>query len=231
MIEIKYFGSATIKISSENAKIIFDPGIVNGIPLVAEDEAVDLLCVSHVSEGYFGNAVELSKKQKSTLIGPQQVIDKAREKGAQSWRLRPLADNETFPFQGGTVTSYKLPMGPPDAQNTPVNYGYIVNLEDLNIAYFGEAIGIGAIARQLVNIAFMPVGGETMFDGKMALQALNQIHPQLAIPIAAKTPDHIQYVIDHHKYFSKETEIKILKPNDSIQAGWYVGKEFRVMST
>lgn len=229
MIEIKYFGSATIKITSDKARIIFDPGIVENNPLVTEDEPVDLICVSHINEEYFGNAVELSKKQKATLIGPQQVIDTAREKGAQTWRLRPLAENETYPFQDVTITAYKLPMGPPDAPNLPVNFGYIVNMEDLNIAYFGEAIGIGAIARQLVNIAFMPVGGETMFDGKMALQALNQIHPQLAIPVAAKSPDHIQYVIDHHKYFSKETEIKILKPNESIQAGWYVGKEFRVM--
>ncbi|MHA1839488.1 MAG: MBL fold metallo-hydrolase [Candidatus Ranarchaeia archaeon] len=229
MIEIKYFGYATVKISSDKAKIIFDPGIIDGTPLVAEDESVNIICVSNITSKHFGNAIELSKKQKAYIIGPKQVIDKALENGAQPWRVRPLADTETYPYEDVKITGYHLPIGPPDAPNRPVNFGYVVDIDELAVAHFGEAIGIGAIARLPVNIALLPVGGETMLDGKMALQALNQIHPQLAIPIAAKKPEDAQYVVEHNKYFSKETEIRILKPNETIQAGWYVGKEFRVM--
>ncbi len=226
MLNVKFFGRSAVRIGSETKSIVFDPGVYENKVLVPETTKVDILCVSNASEDSFGNAVALSKSQKAILLGNEEVVEKAEKRGIQAWRIRHIKEGEVFDLPDVEIKRFNLTHGPANDPNAPLNSGFIVRLGEIAVGHMGSAIGVGAFARQDIQVLLIPVGGNTTFDGKTALQALSQIKPKLAIPIHPSRSEDSQYFLQHHKYFAPDTKVLILQLNEEITVEYDVGREF-----
>jgi len=227
MITLKYFGKSAFKISSKSQSIIINPGCIENKNLVSDKTEADIICVSNTDEENFGNTVKLSKKQKAMIIGNDEVIDKAEKEGAQAWRIRKVKDSQVFDLPGITITPYSLAHGPANATKVPMNSGFVIKIGEIIFAHTGTAIGVDRLTRQEIHVLLIPVGGNVSFDSKTALQAMGQISPKLAIPIAESKEEDSQYFLQHHKYFAPNSEVMVLKPNEEISIEWIVGSEFK----
>ncbi|MHA2059277.1 MAG: MBL fold metallo-hydrolase [Candidatus Ranarchaeia archaeon] len=228
MLNVKYFGRSAVMVSSEKKSIILDPGVYENTVLVPDITKVDIICVSNASEDAFGNTIALSKSQKASVLGNEEVIEKAKDRGIQPWRIRHLEEGKSFDLEDVQIMRFNLTHGPANDPTAPLNSGFIVKLDEIVVGHMGSAIGVGAFARQDIQVLLIPVGGNTTFDGKTALQALGQIKPKLAIPIHASKPEDSEYFLQHHKYFAPDTKVVILQPNEEISVEYDVGQEFSI---
>ncbi|NLX01830.1 MAG: MBL fold metallo-hydrolase [Syntrophomonadaceae bacterium] len=164
---IKWLGHASFLMESAGIKLLTDPFNAE-IGYQLYKDKVDIVTVSH--EHWDHNAVDI-------LAGNPRVI---RETGS-------------FAIDGinilGTSTYHDKKQG----QERGHNIIYKISSEDLDVLHLGD-LGHVLTDRQLmevgnVDILLVPVGGRYTVDADAAYEIVEQLQPQIIIPMHFLTPD------------------------------------------
>ena len=188
--------------------IYFDPFKIN-----KDYNDADIIFITHSHYDHYSEE-DISKviKDNTTIVVPKALEDMVLQFGFAKEHIIVLSPNEEYSVLG--INFKTIP-----AYNTNKNFhpksnewvGYIVNLDQTTYYIAGDT-DITEENRQVkCDVAFVPIGGTYTMTYSEAAELINEIKPQIAVPI------HYGLIVGNKEYANnfanlvdKEIECKIL---------------------
>ena len=162
LMEINYLGHACFKIKSSNTKLLIDPFDPKMVGIKMPHEEVDGVLVSHHHQDH--SFIEAARGYRKIIDGPGEY-----EIGGISIIGFPTYHDNKNGAERGENTIYLL-----EAEGIRVlhlgDLGHVLSEKQV------EAVGN-------VNILILPVGNKYSLGAKEAVKVVNDIEPQIVIPI------------------------------------------------
>jgi L-ascorbate metabolism protein UlaG (beta-lactamase superfamily) len=208
-VPVTWLGHATFRIDSPGGKRIYvDPWLGNPKcpDSEKEPERIDLMAITHGHSDHVGEAVELAKQFKPTVVCMIELKDWLGTQGAE-------LDELPGPNKGGTVEhdgiKFTLVNAFHSSSSNDLTYlgeatGIVIELENSTKLYFaGDTCVFGDM--QLIgriyspDVAILPIGGHFTMDPREAGVALELLGTKRCIPchygtfpLLAGTPDELR---------------------------------------
>ena len=188
--------------------IYFDPFKIN-----KDYNDADIIFITHSHYDHYSEE-DISKviKDNTTIVVPKDLEDMVLQFGFAKEHIIVVSPNEEYSVLG--INFKTIP-----AYNTNKNFhpksnewvGYIVNLDQTTYYIAGDT-DITEENRQVkCDVAFVPIGGTYTMTYSEAAELINEIKPQIAVPI------HYGLIVGNKEYANnfanlvdKEIECKIL---------------------
>jgi len=227
---ITWLGHATFLIDTAAGKtILIDPWVM-GNPKTPERlkqfEKIDLMLCTHGHFDHIGDAVELAKKHKPTVVGIFELCAWLQKKGVQ----QTSAMNK-----GGTQQIGNIKITMVNAQHScgiedegQIVYageacGYVVELENgFRLYHAGDTNVFGdmKIIQELYApaLALLPIGDHFTMGPREAAYACSLLRPQAVIPMHFGTFPVLTGTIEQLRELTADMKIQIigLKPGESV---------------
>ena len=195
-MKITYHGHACFLIDADRHKIIIDP-FLRGNPLSKikpSDVKIDAILVSHGHADHLGDAVEISKNNKATIIGTFELVNYCIEKGAVGHAMH-IGGSYNFPF-GMIKLAIAHHGSTTDTGATGNPCGFVITMGSKTIYHagdtglFSDMKLIGEINR--IDAALLPIGDNFTMGIEDAIKAVEFLRPKIAIPMHYNTFDIIK---------------------------------------
>lgn len=224
-MKVSYHGHSIVKIKTNGKEIIVDP-FINGNPLTdlkVENEAPDVIILTHGHGDHLGDTVELAKKKDALVIAINEL---AVYLGWQGLKTHGMNIGGSYTFDFGTV---KL---------TQAFHSNSVETEDQNIVYFGMPAGVlltiegktlyhaGDTAlfsdmkligeRHPIDVAFLPIGDNYTMGPEDAQYAAKLLNAKTVVPIHYNTFPVIEQDPYQFVQMLEPGVGKVLKPGEEL---------------
>ncbi len=227
-MKITFIGHATVLIEASK-NIIIDP-FINGNPVASHRlgdlPKIDYIIVTHGHGDHLGDAVEIAKRDGSTVITNFEIGLYLQKKGVDKVHTMHIGGKAKI----GDIKVKLTPAlhGSGIVEDGAVIYGgnpagVVVELDRKKIYHAGDTgltKDMELISNEYVDVAFLPIGGNYTMDIEDAVLATKMISPKIVVPIHYNTWPLIQ--ADPKEFCAKVEEIgicecKILNPGDSLE--------------
>ena len=176
-IEVLYHSS--IRISGEKI-IYFDPYNIN-----KQYNDADFIFITHDHYDHYSKQdIDKVISKNTSVVVPKNMIDKLINDGVDKNSILVVEPNQKYNVKGiefETISAYNTNKPFHPKENGWV--GYIITLNDTRYYIAGDTDITEENKKVKCDIAFVPVGGIYTMDYKEAVELINQIQPQIAIPI------------------------------------------------
>ena len=221
-MKITFYGHAAFLVEGSK-KILIDPFISQN-PIsstkVSEIPRVDYILVTHDHADHLGDAYEIAKRDNALIVSIHEIAVAAAEKGLRAEGMniggKMVLENGIEVFMTKSVHSSSI----------GGECGFILTMDGKNIYHSGDT-GLTydmKIIRELfdkIDLAILPVGDRYTMGIPSAKIAIDWISPKIFIPIHYNTWEIINVSDEELKKLkedlSKKTDVKILKPGESIE--------------
>lgn len=235
MISVEYFGISAFRlVTVAGISILIDPCITNN-PLcpigVSDISDIDIILVTHGAPDHMGDAIELQKQTKATLISDPAVRVHAWKHGVSQRKTVAILWGDQIESHGITIRAVECRhvsfFQSKDGYLTGLPLSFIITLEkDTRIynagdtALFSDLKLIGTLYQP--NIAFVPIGGTPELTGgyshlppREAALATQWINPEYVIPTHyhPETGDTARFQ-EHLKLLTPATQLLVLQPGE-----------------
>lgn len=227
MVRLVYHGHACFSLFDGTYHIIIDP-FITGNPLAdvrAEDLNPSYILVSHGHGDHLGDAIEISKRNKSVIIAPNELAIYCSNQGAQSHCMH-IGGSYRFPF--GRVKLTPAWHGSAVIKGRDIIYtgnpcGFVVEIGGTNIYHagdtglFGDMKLIGEMYP--LDCALLPIGDNFVMGPRDALRAAQMLQARITIPMHYNTFPLITQNPDDFIGLLEEASLKgiVLKPGDQLE--------------
>ena len=166
MIKISWHGHSCFEIEEGNNTLVTDPHDGRSIGIPTPNAKADIIFVSH--DHYDHNSVKTVQKEHSI------VIDKLVEKNVKGVKIKGISSfhDESKGAKRGENIIYKFVVD-------GISFCHLGDLGHKTDSVILKKIGD-------VDILFIPIGGNFTIDSKQALEIINYIKPNIAIPMHYK---------------------------------------------
>ena len=170
-MKIEVFEQSSIKLTGEKT-IYFDPYNIK------EDfHDADYIFITHDHyDHYDEKSIEKVKKENTKIIVPMCLKDKPHHLLVEGYRMYGIDDIKFV-----TIPSYNIDK--PFHPREKYYVGYNVLLEDKYYYIMGDTDRTPEADGVKTNICFVPIGGTYTMDVEEAIDYINELHPEKAIPI------------------------------------------------
>ena len=180
MADIEVFTQNSIRISGGNMRIYVDPFRMTEAPKDA-----DIILITHDHYDHF-SPDDIAKvcKADTILVVPEKMQAKSKEVAGKVGRIETVKPGESRNIAGlelETVPSYNL-MKPFHAKSAGW-VGYIVTVDGKRIYVAGDTDATKEAKSVRCDIALVPIGGTYTMNAKQAAELINEIKPELTIPV------------------------------------------------
>lgn len=224
-MQISYHGHSVVKINTGQHTILIDPFITgNGVTdLKVEDEAPDVILLTHAHNDHVGDTVELAKKKNAIVVAMVELANYLESLGLNAVGMN-LGGSKTFEF--GTVkftkafhsSSFVTESG--DVIYGGVPAGILFSAQGKTIYHAGDTELFGDMEligkRHEIDVAFVPIGDHFTMGPEDAAYAVELIRPKLAVPIHYNTFPPIEQDPEVFRKLVTGTEVRILKAGEKI---------------
>jgi L-ascorbate metabolism protein UlaG (beta-lactamase superfamily) len=224
VVKIKYLGHSSFLISSADSNVLIDP-FLTGNPMAAmsSDELTpDLILVTHGHEDHLGDAIEISKRTGSTILGTFEVANYCSSKGANV-RDGHIGGVAKFPF--GLVKFFNAVHSSSAGDGTPLGNpcSFVIVMDGKAIYHAGDTALFGdmaLIAEEFdLDLAILPVGGHYTMGIDDAVRAEKLLNAKNVVPMHYDTFDVIKAdVADFCRKIEGQTKAKcaVLRPGEEL---------------
>lgn len=204
-VEVLYHSSIRI---SKNKVIYIDPFKID-----KNYNDADIIFITHDHyDHYSEDDIDKIKKDDTVIVAPEELLTKLLRKGFRQDYIIIVEHNEKY-----IVESIKFETVP--AYNTNKQFhpkengwvGYIIEIKGIRYYIAGDTDITEENKQVKCDVAFVPVGGTYTMDFKEAAYLINEIKPQVAVPIHyGSIVGTNQDATDFSKLLHPEIECKIL---------------------
>ena len=177
---IECLGHSTIKISKLSKTIYIDPYNIK-----EEPQDADIIFITHNHyDHYSPQDINKIKKQNTIIVITQDLYNEVQEIGFGSNNIIMVKPNENYEISNinvSTVPAYNTNKKFHPKENNWV--GYIIKIENTTYYIAGDTDITEENKKVKCNVAFVPVGGTYTMNAKEASELINEIQPQIAVPI------------------------------------------------
>ena len=176
-IEVLYHSS--IKINKE--KVIY----IDPFKIEKEYKDADIIFITHDHYDHYSEEdIDKIKKEDTVLIAPEELLTKLLVKGYNKNNIITVEPNKQYMIEGikfETIPAYNTNKQFHPKANEWV--GYIIEINGIRYYIAGDTDITEENKRVKCDVAFVPVGGTYTMDFKEAAYLINEIKPQIAVPI------------------------------------------------
>lgn len=225
-MQISYHGHSVVKIQTKAHTILIDPFITgNGeTDLVASEEKVDIILLTHGHNDHFGDTVELAKRNGATVIATFELANYIESFGIS---VHAMGIGGAYDFEFGRVkftqafhsSSYTTESGEVVYGGMPA--GVLLTLQGKTIYHAGDTSLFGDMKligdRNDIDVAFLPIGDNFTMGPEDAAYAVQLLKPQIVVPVHYNTFPPIKQDPQIFKSLVDTAEVQVLKAGDSVQ--------------
>ena len=180
MPNVEVFTQNSIRISGGNGKIYIDP-----FRMREEPKDADFILITHDHYDHF-SPEDIAKvcKPETVLIVPEKMQSKAKEVSGKVARIETVTPGEHRTIDGldlETVPSYNS-LKPFHTKGAGW-VGYIISVDGKRIYVAGDTDATKEAKEVKCDIALVPIGGTYTMNAKQAAELVNEIKPEVAIPV------------------------------------------------
>ena len=205
---IECLGHSTIKITKASKTIYIDPYNIK-----EELQDADIIFITHSHyDHYSPQDINKIKKQNTIIVITQDLYNEVQEIEFSSNNIIIVQPNEKYIISNisvSTIPAYNTNKKFHPKENNWV--GYILEIENTTYYIAGDTDITEENKKVKCNVAFVPVGGTYTMNAKEAADLINEIQPQIAVPIHyGSIVGTKQDAIDFKKLLNINIECKIL---------------------
>ncbi|MCF7925926.1 MAG: metal-dependent hydrolase [Candidatus Izimaplasma sp.] len=221
-----FLGHAAVLIEALDYKIIIDPFLKhNPLYKKTDDDTVGIthVLITHAHGDHIGDAVEIAQQNNAVIICNFEIssILKSIDK---SLNIHPMHLGGRVPVDFGTVKMTPALHGSGYIENDMIYdggspCGFLLKVADKTIYHAGDTgltYDMKLLENSLIDLAFLPIGGNYTMDVDDAVIAVDFIKPNKVVPIHYNTFDLIQADPKDFKNKVSQAEVIILDSGDSI---------------
>ena len=176
---IEVFTQNSIRIKTASGVVYIDPFKMN-----IEPHDADYILITHDHYDHFSpEDIAKVKKEGTVLVVPEKMFAKAEKQSGISEieTVTPGIYKELGNLEIETVPAYNIlkPFHPKASGWV----GYIVKTDDKRIYIAGDTDATKEAKEVKCDIALVPIGGTYTMDAKKAAEFINEIRPDIAIPV------------------------------------------------
>ncbi|HHS49487.1 MAG TPA: metal-dependent hydrolase [Desulfurella acetivorans] len=223
-MQLTYLGHAAV-LAKGSISVIIDP-FLTGNPQATvkpDDVKVDYILLTHGHSDHVGDALEIAKKNSATIIAPFELAMYCQQEGAQ--KVHPMhiggskrfSDNFwvklTIAHHGSSI------IGGDKIIYTGNPCGFVVELDGKKFYHSGDTglfLDMQLIGENGLDLAILPIGDNFTMGIKDAVKAVEFLKPKKVLPIHYNTWDIISVDPQEFKQAVKNSEVVILKPNETL---------------
>ena len=176
-IEVLYHSSIRI---SKNKVIYIDPFKID-----KDYNDADIVFITHDHfDHYSEEDIDKVINENTTIIIPEELLTKILRKGINKNAVITVESNKEYMVQGikfETIPAYNTNKTFHPKENDWV--GYIITLDGIRYYIAGDTDITEENRKVKCDVAFVPVGGTYTMSFEEAAQLINEIKPQVAVPI------------------------------------------------
>lgn len=177
---IDVFTHSSIRIRAGGKSVYIDP-----FRMEAEPRDADAILITHDHYDHFSpEDIEKAAGQSTVLVVPEKMRAKAQEAAGLVKEIATVVPGGHYEICGlkiETVPAYnvKKPFHPKGAGFV----GYIIDADGKRIYIAGDTDATPEARAVTCDIALVPIGGTYTMDAKNAAALVNEIRPEVAIPV------------------------------------------------
>lgn len=197
MAKLTYHGHAVFEIKGSSHNIIIDP-FLNGnthAKIKPSDVKVNYIVLTHAHGDHLGDAFEIAKNNKATIIAVNELADYAAEKGCKAHNMH-IGGGYNFPFGRIKFTIAHHGSSSPDGRYMGEPAGVVITIDGKNIYHAGDTglfLDMKLIGEMTpLDAALVPIGDNFTMGIDDAVKAIEFLNPKLAVPMHYETFDIIK---------------------------------------
>ena len=176
-IEVLYHSSIRI---IKNKVIYIDPFKID-----KSYNDADIVFITHDHYDHYSEEdIDKVINENTTIIIPEELLTKILRKGINKNAVITVESNKEYMVQGikfETMPSYNVNKKFHPKENNWV--GYIITIDEVRYYIAGDTDITEENRKVKCDVAFVPVGGTYTMSSEEAAQLINEIKPQVAVPI------------------------------------------------
>jgi L-ascorbate metabolism protein UlaG (beta-lactamase superfamily) len=205
-MRLTYFGHSAFLLEVKGARLALDPWLAEN-PHCRLDPAklpCDYALCTHAHGDHCADALALARHHGATIVAPYELALHFEQQGAKVLDLMP-GGGVDLPWGRIQMTpaihgsALELPNGETRALGVPS--GFLIRAGGRTLYHAGDTALFGDMAligRHGIDVALVPIGDFYTMGPVDALEALNLLHPKLAVPIHYGTNEKIR--VDPHAF-------------------------------
>lgn len=172
---IKWLGHASLLLNIDNKNIYIDPW-----KLKEEHPKADIILVTHSHfDHYSEEDINKIKKEDSILFSSEDVVNQTSLKNKKV--IKPFEEVKIDNILIKGFPAYNINKDFHPKKNNWL--GFIIEKDGISVYIAGDTDVIEEMKKLKVNIAILPVGGTYTMTESEAAEIVNEIKPDIAIPI------------------------------------------------
>ncbi|HWA86409.1 MAG TPA: metal-dependent hydrolase [Opitutus sp.] len=226
-MRLTYFGHSAFLLELAGHRLVFDPWLRQNPHGTVDPAAVpcDLVFVSHAHDDHLGDALELARLHRATIVAPYELAEHLAAQGAKTIDLMPGGGTE---LSWGRIDmtpaihSSALELGGGKTQSMGVASGYLVRAGGRTLYHAGDTALFGdmrLIGRHGLDVALIPIGDHYTMGPADAIEALHFLRPRLAIPTHFNSNDKIR--VDAIAFAAEAARaghpVRVMRPGESLE--------------
>jgi len=221
-MKIQFIAQSGFIITTDQGDVlIIDPWLDNPkFPVTTEDiPKVDFVFITHDHKDHgLDTGIELAIRDHATFVSGYDIVRHAQEKGVQSVESANIGG----PFTSGNLSIVLIHAEHSSDIGVPV--GFVIKTDDLTLyhmgdtGYFAHLDTIGVLYD--IDVLMVPIGSRYTMGPAEAQLAIEDIGPEIVIPMHYNTFDKIaqngeEFKNDVERRFAG-IEVKLLQPGEQI---------------
>jgi L-ascorbate metabolism protein UlaG (beta-lactamase superfamily) len=196
MPKLTYLGHSGFYLEGSKGHLVIDP-YLRGNPLATAKPAdikVEFVLLTHGHGDHLGDAIEIAKADKATIIAPFELANYCADKGTEVHHMH-IGGAHNFPFGRVKLTIAHHGSAAPDGTYTGNPCGFIITMDGKvfyhtgDTALFYDMKLIGEMNK--IDVAVLPIGDNFTMGIDDAVKAAEFIQAKMYIPMHFKTWDVI----------------------------------------
>jgi L-ascorbate metabolism protein UlaG (beta-lactamase superfamily) len=180
LVNVEVFTQNSIRITGSIGKIYVDPFQMKDAPNDA-----DFILITHDHYDHF-SPEDIAKvcKSDTVLVVPEKMLAKAKDVSGIVKSIETVAPGESRNIAGlelETIPAYNM-MKPFHGKNAGW-VGYVVSVDGKRVYVAGDTDATKEAKAVKCDIALIPIGGTYTMNAKQAAELVNEIKPEVAIPV------------------------------------------------
>ncbi|HUZ18404.1 MAG TPA: metal-dependent hydrolase [Spirochaetia bacterium] len=203
MPKVTYLGHSAFLVEGSKVSLIIDP-FLSGNPKAPKKPAeikVGYVLLSHGHGDHLGDAIEIAKANKATIVAPFELAGYCAAKGAEIHPMH-IGGGFDFPFGRVQLTIAHHGSATPDGAYAGNPCGFLITMDGKTLYHAGDTALfydmklIGEL--HPVDLALLPIGDNFTMGGADAIKAAELINAKRTIPMHYGTFDVID--VDPKKF-------------------------------